>query len=246
MQASLRPVSAVEGPLVDPEHVRRLRIEEPVERREHVDEQYGEPAAACVVERRQIGYGLVRGEHELVGEDRGLRNPGTPALGGRDQAVSRLVEEASPLELAQRQVRDEVEGVDLPVRMSDRGAYLGTPVLEHEHVVDVRPRPESLGALGPEIDHPACSGRAERPEGCVVIRRVQDHLAPLIGHGGPAIRKPANVVELGCLQAAGAKRAARLGQVRPGLTRAHDVGADARVDILEQPGLPVGHRALPG
>ena len=149
------------------------------------------------------------------------------------------------LELAQGQLRDEVEGVDLAVRMRDRGPHLGAAVLEDEHVVDLGTAPERRRALGPEVDDLPGPRLSERPERGVVIRRVQDHLAPLIRHGGPAVREPANVVGLGRLQAAGAERAARVGQVRPGLARPHDVGADARVDILEQPGFPSATVLLP-
>jgi hypothetical protein len=50
VQPRAGPVAVVERPLVDPQHVRRLGGEQPVEAGEHVDEQTGETVAPGVVE----------------------------------------------------------------------------------------------------------------------------------------------------------------------------------------------------
>src|SRR5438067_7746944 len=50
VQARPGPVAAVERALVDPQHVRRLRVEEAVESREDVHEQPGRTRAAPVAE----------------------------------------------------------------------------------------------------------------------------------------------------------------------------------------------------
>src|SRR5262249_16419804 len=60
VQPRVRPLASVEGPLVDPQHVRRLPAEEPIERLEHVDEQRCETFAAGVVERGEVGAGAAR------------------------------------------------------------------------------------------------------------------------------------------------------------------------------------------
>ena len=77
--------------------------------------------------------------------------------------------DAAAVELAARQLGHEVERVDLAVRVRDRRADLGAAVLEDEDVVDVGARAERGAALGPEIDHLARAGGAERPERRVVL-----------------------------------------------------------------------------
>src|SRR5438094_70826 len=79
------------------------------------------------------------------------RHPGAPARRGGNEAVVGLVEPGAEGELAEGQVGEEVEGVDLPVRVRDRRADLGAAVLEDEHVRDLGPRAERRGALGPEV-----------------------------------------------------------------------------------------------
>jgi hypothetical protein len=72
-------------------------------------------------------------------------------------------------ELGEGRRRDVGVGVDLPVRMGDRGADLRSTVLEDEHVVDVGPGSERLGPLGPEVDDAPGAGVAEAPELGVVL-----------------------------------------------------------------------------
>src|SRR5207244_4290215 len=72
---------------------------------------------------------------------------------------------------------------------------------------------------------------AERPEGRVVVGRVEDHLAAVVRHRGPAVAEPVHVVLLRSFEAAGAEGADGGGQVRPHLARAHDVGAFPAVDV---------------
>src|SRR5690242_95411 len=78
VELRVRPVTPVERALVDPEHVRGLRVEEAVEPPQHVDEQLRQPVATRVVERRQIRHGVVRREDEPVREGRRLGHPRAP------------------------------------------------------------------------------------------------------------------------------------------------------------------------
>ncbi len=72
-------------------------------------------------------------------------------------------------DLAGRRGRDERVGVDLPVRMIDGGAHLAAPVLEHEHVLDLRAGEESFRAARPEVDDPPQLVGRQRGERLVVL-----------------------------------------------------------------------------
>ena len=71
---------------------------------------------------------------------------------GLDLAADRAAVRAASLHFARRRGRDERVAVDLAVRMVDRRADLAAAVLEHEHVLDLGPGEQRLGALGPEVD----------------------------------------------------------------------------------------------
>src|SRR5207237_1783042 len=142
-----------------------------------------------------------------------------------------LAELLPSLELAARLLGYLVERVDLAVRMLDRRPDLGAAILEDQDVRDLVGRAEGPAALRPEVDHLARPLGAERPEGRVVVGRVEDHLAAVVRHRRPAVAEPANVVFLRSFEAAGAEGADRRGQVGPHLARAHDVGALAAVDV---------------
>jgi hypothetical protein len=103
-------------------------------------------------------------------------------------------ERVAALELRERSRGNEVEGVDLAMRVLDRRPDLGAAVFEHEHVVDVLARAERRGPLRPQVDDLPCAGSAERPEGCIVLRRVQDHFAAAVRHRRPPVGEPAHFV----------------------------------------------------
>ena len=144
----------------------------------------------------------------------------------------------APLELDQGPRRHRVVAVDLAVGMGDGGADLGAAVLEHEHVVDVVAGAERRGALGPQVDHLAGAGDAERGEGGVVVGRVEHDLGPVAVERRPPVGEPAHVVGLGRLESRRGRTGSRpIGQVRPALAAGDDVGhvAGERID-------PVGRR----
>ena len=145
------------------------------------------------------------------------------------RTLARLVERVLVLELALRGRRDEVEGVDLPVRVLDRRADLGAAVLEHEHVGDLRPRSELRASLRPQVDDLAHPVRTERPERRLVLRRVEDDLAAAVGHRRPAVREPPHVVRARRLEPTGAERAAGGGKVGPVLARPDDWSVSAAI-----------------
>src|SRR5262249_44355528 len=117
--------------------------------------------------------------------------------------------------------------------------HLGASILEHEHVRDLRPRAELLAAFRPQVDDLADAFGPERPEGRVVLGRVEDDLAAPVRHRRPAVREPADVVRVWRLEPARAERATRRRQVRPVLARADDVGRRAGVDVDAEVRAPV-------
>ena len=245
VQPGMRPVPPVKGALVDPEHVRRLRIEEPVEAFQDVDQQAGQRIAARVVERRQVGHGVVRHEPDGVGVDGRLGYPGAPARRHRDEPVARLAELRAAEQRAPGQIGHEPERVDLAVRMRDRRADLRASVLEHQHVLDVGPGAEGGGALSPNIEDPARTVDAERPEGRVVPGRVEHDLAPVVRHRRPAIPEPADVVGLRRLEPAWAERAAGGREVWAILAGVDDERPHAGQPVGPQVGAGRGAHAAP-
>ena len=151
------------------------------------------------------------------------RNPRAPAVARRYESLAGIVERRAVLEFAEWRLRDEVECVDLSMRMGDRGAHLRAAVLEHEHVGDVLSAAEALASLGPEIDDLAHPVHAERPERRIVVGGVEDHLTPSVRHRRPAVRDPAHVVLLCRLQTTGTERARGFRKVRSRLPRGDDV-----------------------
>lgn len=127
--------------------------------------------------------------------------------------------------------RDVVVGVDLSVRVGDRGADLGPAVLEHEHELDTRLGSQGRRPLGPQVDHPARPCHTERRERRVVIGRVEHHLAPPLSQRRPAVGEGLHVVRLRRLEATDAERATGRRQVRASLSRPHDVHDRPEVSI---------------
>ena len=184
----------------------------------------GDPVAPDVEEIGDLAAG---GQAQLVGPRRSERDPRDPvAVGADDEVVGDLLGEQHPVDqLPQRYRRNVLVRVDLAVRVGDRGADLGTAVLEHEHVVDVVAGAERRGALRPVVDDGTRARRSERPELGVVVGGVEDHLAAVVGHGRPAVHEPADDVGFGGLEPADAERAVLARAVRAPLTAAdHDGG----------------------
>ena len=114
------------------------------------------------------------------------------------------------------------------MRVRDRGADLGAAILEDEHVVDVGARAERCAALGPEVDHLARAGGAERPERRVVLRRVEHDLAA-VARASPASGSRTS-----------ARRTARAPRARRGRTGTSPTAGSAGLprvdDVREDPG----------
>ena len=86
-------------------------------------------------------------------------------------------------QLPGRHRRDEREGVDLPVRVVDRGAGVSAPILEQQHVRDRGPLEERRGALGPQVDDGADRVDPEGRQRRRMVGGVEDDL-------GGAPRRP--------------------------------------------------------
>ena len=213
VEAGRGPVAAVEGALVDPQHVGHRVVEEAVEASEHVDQEAAQPVAPVVVERRQVGHRCLGSEQQLVGPHRGPRHPGPPAAGRRrHQSLARGVRHraergAVALQLgrggaAPSRTRRSARGV------RDGGADLGAPVLEHQHVGDRGVGAQGGRALGPQVDDLAGLRGAEVGEGGVVVGGVEHDLGPAVGEGRPPVGEGQHVVGAGGLEPARAERAA--------------------------------------
>ena len=163
----LRPAPAVGRPLVDPQHVGERGVEQPVDPGQHVHQQVGQPVALGPVQRRQVRPVDVRGQQQPrrgrprrpapTPASRWPRPPSAPGrVGGTGSSRPGPTGAARPAGRRGRGRR----------RRSGRGGgrwwpHLLAPVLEHEHVVHLGPVAQCLGALGPQVDHPA--GGRSRP-----------------------------------------------------------------------------------
>ena len=138
------PLAAVEGPLVEPQHVGDGPSPHAVESRQHVDEDArrgragSRPSATAGRARALSG-----ATHEVVRPHRRPRHPRTPSTDAGD--VARARSSAHSGHPSVRRGRSSASGcrghdvvrIDLAVRVGDRGADLGAAVLEHQHVRDV-------------------------------------------------------------------------------------------------------------
>ena len=167
-------VAATRRRLVEPEQVREAvagvrRRPEPVVTAEHVGEQGGEVVSKGVVERGQRPDVPPRREPQSVRVARRERYPRHPVAVFGDRCVPwRAAPPSSSRQIAQpprrahlvgRRGRHERVAVDLAVRMVDRRPHLAAAVLEHEHVLDLRPREQRLGARRPRGRRPCAPDR---------------------------------------------------------------------------------------
>ena len=173
-------VATRRGRLVEPEQVgeevaRVRRGPEPVVAPERVAQQRGERVARVVGERGKGADVGARREAHPVRIRRRERHVGDPVVVLADDARAGLelacdfLADAAAVRTARvgfprRCRRHERVAVDLAVRMIDRRADLAAAVLEHEHVFDLRPREERVGALRPHVDDLAHLGRGQRRE----------------------------------------------------------------------------------
>ena len=114
VQPGVGPVAAVERPLVDPQHVRRVRREQPVEPREHVDEQRAMRAGR----RGRATAGRARRRRAPAGARTGRSAPPAPtraSRGGGDQPVAGIAATAPP-----RRARAAAARARSRTRRSDR------------------------------------------------------------------------------------------------------------------------------
>ena len=246
------PVAAARGCLVEPEEVReaiaRRRCRpQPVVPPECVDEE----AARDRRERRcRAGRAIRRARAARTASVRVARrerHPRDPVAHLADDANARrrssdrdlaahAARSARVLHFACGCGRNEGVAVDLAVRMIDRGADLASTVLEHQHVFDLGPREQRLGAIGPQVDDLAdLLGRRGSPAtrrasvrtarlrhaptaggGCVLTRARRSTRPKSIGRARrerrPAVGEPAHVVGIGCFEAADTERAVIVGR----------------------------------
>ena len=214
-------------------------------------QHFGETVAVRVVERRQISDRGDRRDQQFVRPVRRARHPRAPRGRCRHQSIAdRLVGQgacAVARQLGQRSRWQQIERVDLAVRVGDGGADFGAAVLEHEDVLDVVARAELGRSLGPQVDDAPRLGGAELPERSVVFGRVQHDLGPTVlggwaaGKRRPAVGERPHVVGIRSFEATGAERAIRRGQVRPRLAIGDDVHDLAAEGIDAVAGRCVAH-----
>ena len=239
-------VSTVGRPLVDPEHVGRVRAEEPVQAGQGLDEHHGQAFAQLLAGRREIGDVRSGGDQQLVRPRGRVRHGGLPSgLAGDEQVAGGFRAEAAGgrREFGGRDGRDRAKGHDLAVRMLDGGADQPAAVLEDEHVADVMACPERRRTRRPQLDHPGRPFLAQDRERSIVIRAVQDDLVTPAGQGGPAIRDVPYVVRPGRLEAARAERARSFREVGTLLPPGGDDDMAARQRVDAQ--LSIAHEAQP-
>jgi len=77
---------------------------------------------------------------------------------------------ASRVERSTRARGDEGVGIDLPVRVLEGHADVGSPVLEAEHLLDSRDPRQDGSPVCPGVEHQPHVGRAQVHERRVVVR----------------------------------------------------------------------------
>lgn len=116
-------------------------------------------------------------------------------------------------------------------------------ILEYEHIVHVFARPKRRRTRRPQLDNLGRPVSAQRWEGRIMVRAVQDNFVTPVGQARPAIRNVHNIIWLRCLKPARAEGARPLRKIRTLLSPWGDnyVGTRQRVDAQ----ISVAHESSP-
>ena len=230
------PVTAVGRLLVEPEHVRHRSIKHAVESTERVLHERS-PVVPGINRRRYVRTASPGRHPKFIRPDRRCRNPADPVtmLANEQVRVERRQFFGDGIdtqrEFMQRKRWDLVEGINLTVRMTNCCTDLRSTIFELEHVGNVVPGTQLAIPAVPQLDDVADAGHAERGEGRVVGRRVEQHFGSTVGKLRPAVLEPQRrLIRLRRLKPAWTKRATRAGQIGSLLTVGvdhHDVAGQA-------------------
>jgi hypothetical protein len=183
---------SIEWPLVEPHHEWHRCVEEAIETSHDVSKNIAEVGALIGIKRWKIFDRSRWRKNEFVRPSRGEWDPCCPLTACDDDLVCRRRCERCinrRTEFGECNRGNNVEGIDLSVRMTDRCPNFGTSVFEDEYIGDIVSGTELCGAICPHVYDCSSVFMSEISKRRVVVSGVEHDLGTTAIEWWPAIRK---------------------------------------------------------